>query len=187
MLAVDQRLLAGRARRFDGVAQALEVLLVGDAERHAHVIVPGLGDEAHRLAAGAQQVLQAGIVGGRAPRPLGHAEGGERGLERRRIGEELAVGRVGAGIAALDVVEPEFVEHPRDHPLVLDRKIHPRRLLPVPQRRVVEIEALARLHRPAPLPLGGEPAPDLRGRGWGSKFSRHDSIVLKSRRTAAAR
>ena len=50
VLAVDQHFLARRAappRRC--LADRLEVLLVAAAQRHAHVIVPGLGDEAGGL------------------------------------------------------------------------------------------------------------------------------------------
>ena len=55
--------------------------------------------------------------------------------------EEGVVGRVGAGIAALDVIEPEPVEHRRDRDLVVERKIDARGLRPVAQRGVEEIEA----------------------------------------------
>ena len=59
-----------------------------------------------------KQRLEAGIVGDRAAGALGHAERGElRRLERGIAREELGVGLVGAGIAALDVVDAEIVEH----------------------------------------------------------------------------
>ena len=62
-------------------------------------------------------------------------------LELRGVGEELGVGRVGAGIAALDVVDAEIVEHGGDAPLVLDREVDARRLRAVAQRRVEQIES----------------------------------------------
>ena len=45
------------------LSDALEVLLVGDAERHAHVIVPRLGDQADGVGLGLQRGLEARIVG----------------------------------------------------------------------------------------------------------------------------
>ena len=46
MLAVDQRLLAGGAGRLNASLDCLEILLIADAERHPHMEVRGLGDEA---------------------------------------------------------------------------------------------------------------------------------------------
>ena len=60
-----------------------------------------------------EQGGDAGIVGGRAAGPLGHAEGGEFRLRRRLFREEGGVERVRAGIAALDIVDAEPVEHAR--------------------------------------------------------------------------
>ena len=57
-------------------------------------------------------------------------------LERRRLAEELGVGDVGAGIAALDVVDAELVQHGGDAPLVLEREVDARRLRAVAQGRV---------------------------------------------------
>ncbi len=57
-------------------------------------------------------------------------------------GEQLGVGDIGAGIAALDVIKAQLVQHPDDQPLVLERKVDPRRLRPVAQRRVEQIEPL---------------------------------------------
>ena len=88
--------------------------------------------------------LEAGIVGDRAAGPLGHAEGGELGeAERLRLGEELRVGRIGAGIARLDIVDAEHVELLGDQPLVLEREIDALGLRAVAERGVVEIEPFA--------------------------------------------
>ena len=78
MFAVDHRLAAGcLTTASTDCAHAVEVLLVGDAERDAHVIVPGLGDEADGVGVGLAGRLEPRIVGDRAAGPLGHAEGGE--------------------------------------------------------------------------------------------------------------
>ena len=56
VLAVEHGFAPARDHGPDALADALEVFLVGDAERDAHVIVPRLGDEADavrgRVAAG---------------------------------------------------------------------------------------------------------------------------------------
>ena len=67
----------------------------------------------------------------------------KRGRARALFGEELGVERVGAGIAALDVVDAELVEQTRDEALVLEREIDAGRLRAVAQGRVEEIEPLA--------------------------------------------
>jgi hypothetical protein len=47
--------------------------------------------------------------------------------------KKRGVGRIGAGIAALDIIDAELVEHPGNGDLVLDRKIDAGRLLAVTQ------------------------------------------------------
>ena len=144
MLAVDHRLAVGLHDRLDRLRDAFEVLLVADAERHAHVIVPRLGDQADGPRMRLQRRLEARIVGDRAPRALGHAEGGEGGVDEARIGlEELRIGDVGAGIAALDVVDADVVERAGDQPLVLEREVHARRLRAVAQGCIEQVEAFA--------------------------------------------
>ena len=114
-------------------------------ERDIDVEIPGLADETGGIGLRIQHGGQARIVGGAAPGALGHAEGDEhRVFERRRRGEELRVGRVGARPAAFDVIDAQRVERERDLALVLDGEIHALRLRAVAQRGVEEIEALAR-------------------------------------------
>ncbi len=65
-------------------------------------------------------------------------------LTQARVGaEELGVGDVGAGIAALDVVDADVVEGAGDQPLVLEREIHARRLRAVAQGCIEQVEAFA--------------------------------------------
>ena len=57
-------------------------------------------------------------------------------IEIRLRREELGVGRIGAGIAALDIVDAEFVEHAGDELLVVQREIDAVGLRAVAQRGV---------------------------------------------------
>ena len=142
MLAVEQHLPARLASPPRPTGGCLEVLLLGGAERDADVVVPGLGDEADGVGLGVEQAAQAGIVGEADARPLGHAEGGEgRARSVRFFSKKARVGRVGAGIAALDIVDAELVEHAGDQHLVLQREVDAVGLRAVAQSRVEEIEA----------------------------------------------
>src|SRR5206468_8322225 len=92
------------------------------------------------------------IRGGTARTPR-HAERGKPGLtELRFLGEEFGVGGVGAGIAALDIIDAEFVEHSGYKLFVAQREIDPVGLGTVPQRRVKEIKAFT-AHAGVPLAL----------------------------------
>ncbi len=129
--------------RRHAVADRGEVLLLGGLERDPHVIVPGLGDEADGVGLGVEQRRQPRIVRGRAAGPPRHAEGREGRVELALLGEQLGVGRIGARIAALDVVDAEIVEHLGDRELVAEREIDAVGLRAVAQRGVEEIEPFA--------------------------------------------
>ena len=141
VLAVDHRLAAGVARGRDRGRDGFEVLLVGAAERDAHLVLRALGDVADRVGLRLQQRGDARIVGGRHAGALGHAEGDEGRAACALLLEEGAVGWVGARIAALDIVDAELVQHGRDRRLVLDGEVDARRLLAVAQRGVEEVDA----------------------------------------------
>ena len=64
-------------------------------------------------------------------------------MQHARLGEQLRVGRIGAGIAALDIVDAELVEHADDGELVGQREIDAVGLRAVAQRGVEQIEPLA--------------------------------------------
>src|SRR5690349_15493892 len=64
-------------------------------------------------------------------------------LQLRLRGEELGVGRIGAGIAALDIVDAEIIQHARDDLLVGEREVDAIGLRAVAQRCVKEIETFA--------------------------------------------
>ena len=107
------------------------------------MIVPALGDIADGIRLRAVERGDAGIIGRRHAGPLGHAEGDEAGAFGAFALEKCGVGRIGAGIAALHVVDAEIVQHAGNGDLVLDREVDAGRLLPVAQCRVEEIDAFA--------------------------------------------
>jgi hypothetical protein len=124
MLAIEHHLAARGFRHADAVADRGEIFLVGGLQRHAHLIGRGLGDETDRVGLGFQEPREPGIVRGRTARPPRHAERRELRMVQLRLGgEKFGVGRIGAGIAALDVIDAEFVEHPCNDPLVMQREI----------------------------------------------------------------
>ena len=121
------------------------------------VIVPRLGDIDDRVGVGGQKPGQTRIVGGRAARPLGHAEGAEAGAPGRLLLEEFGVERVCARIAALDIVDAQPVEHRGDVALVVEREVDAGGQRAVAHRRVEQIEAF----------FGHERACQVSGRGRG--------------------
>ena len=144
MLAVEQHFAALRLGGAHAVADRGEVFLVRRLQRDLDVIVPGLGDKTDGVGLGLEQRGEARIVGGRAAGPPRHAEGGEGGVELAVGGEQFGVGRIGAGIAALDIVDAELVEHAGDRQLVGEREIDAVGLRAVAQRGVEQIKAFAR-------------------------------------------
>ena len=69
------------------------------------------------------------------------------------LGEELGVGRIGAGIAALDIVDAELVEHAGDRQLVGEREVDAIGLRAVAQRGVEQIEAFLGHERSQVIPI----------------------------------
>ncbi len=67
----------------------------------------------------------------------------KRGLRRALLAEEGRIGRIGAGIAAFDIVKAELVQHAGNRNLVLDGEVDAGRLLPVAERRVEEVDLFA--------------------------------------------
>src|ERR1700733_12281686 len=63
--------------------------------------------------------------------------------EFRLIGKKRSIGGIGAGVAALDIVEAEFIEHLRDQLLVMQREVDAVGLRAVTQRGVKQIKPLA--------------------------------------------
>ena len=141
MLAIDHRLAARGDRRLDAVGDRLEVFLERAAERDMDVVVPRLRDIDDRVGVGGEKAREARIVGGRAAGPLGHAEGAEAGAGCGLALEEFGVERIGARIAALDIVDAEPVEHGGDVALVVEREVDAGGQRAVAHRGVEQIEA----------------------------------------------
>ncbi len=103
------------------VVDQLEVLLEADAQRLANMEVPGLAEDGDGVRLGLHQgadvaVLVRGDLG-----PPGRAEGRDLGMAELDFADILEEGDVlgiGAGPAALDVVDAEFVEFLGDADLV---------------------------------------------------------------------
>ena len=141
MLAVEQHFAALGLGGAHGVADRGEVLFLRGLERDAHVIVPGLGDEADGVGLARREARP----GPDRSTPSGP---GRRVMPKAvnfaRIGrfsaKEAGVGRIGAGIAAFDIVDAELVEHARDGELVGQREIDAIGLRAVAQRRVEQIK-----------------------------------------------
>ena len=168
MLAVDHGLTVCRNRRVHRACDGFEVFLIGAAQRHLDVIVPTLGNIADGIAIGGKQTGEAGIVGGRYAMALGHAEADKGCFCRTLSGEKFGVGRIGTGIAALNIVDAQFIEHPGNVDLVSNGKVDTGRLLAIAQRRVEKVDAFAGSHpsglRPAVLGLPVLAALPLRAR-----------------------
>ena len=89
MLAIEQHLAAFGLGGAHAVADRGEVLLLGGLQRHPHVIIPGLGDEADGVGLRRQQRGKAWIVGRRTAGPPGHAERGQAARSGRRSAKRL--------------------------------------------------------------------------------------------------
>ncbi len=144
MLAIHQRFAAALPCGADALGDARDVVVERTAERHMHVVVPGLGHEHDRIGRSLQGRREARIVARRASGALRHAEGGQLRAKLRRIGEEGRIERIGARIATLDVIEAEVVEQGRDRPLVGEREIDPGGLGAVAERGVEQRQVIAR-------------------------------------------
>ena len=143
MLAVQHHLAAPRPRRLDAVGDAVKIFVQRNAQRRPDLIVRGLGHKHNRVGVSVEQLRHARIIGGGAPGPLGHAEGGEAGLHFWFLREEKRVDGVGARIAALNIIYAQRVQHRRDGALVVEREIHAGGLRAVAQRGVEQGQALA--------------------------------------------
>ncbi len=107
------------------------------------MVIPALRHKTHGIGGGLQQAGQAGIVRSRNARALCHAESGKFGPRSLAALEEGRIGRIGARIAALDIINTKLFEQHDDRFLVFYRKVNAGRLLSIPEGRVVDIDALA--------------------------------------------
>ena len=140
MLGIEHHFHAAPPGLGHAVLDHAQVLVERGAEQQ-DLTGRALADQGDDLGLGLEQGGQPRIVGGAAARPPGHPERRELGvLELRGLLEKTVVGRIGARPAALDVVDPELVEHEGDRDLVGDREVDALGLAAVAQGRVVEID-----------------------------------------------
>src|SRR5208283_5748794 len=156
MLAIEDRLAARRPSRLDRLGYIFEIFLERAAERDMDMIIPGLAHEGDDIGLRREKAGDARIIGGGAARSFGHAEGREASaLQLGLLREKFRVQRIGTGVTALDVIDPETVEQRRDMALVGERKIDVSHLRAIAQGRVQKAEFFARHGEPSSLGLGG--------------------------------
>ena len=142
MFGVEDDLVDVALQVRDRVVQDLEVGLIGNPQRLAHVHVPGLADHGRDRSLGAQQQRQVAIGRGARVGAPGRAEGRDLRVAQAELfdlAEERGVALVGARPSALDIVDPEIVEALGNLELVLDGERDVLRLAPVAQRGVVDL------------------------------------------------
>ena len=150
MLGIEHGFVGPLGRQRDAVVDHIDILVEANAQREFHMEIPGLADQTDHAGAAAENCCQPGIVLSAAAGAPRHAKRGQAGaFQGGLVGEECVIGRVGAGPAAFHIVDTDTVELKRDRRLVGGGEIHPLRLRPVAQGRIVNIDALFR-HRPMP-------------------------------------
>ncbi len=132
MLGIEYDLGLARLQMRHAVADHGQIFLARDAQCHVHMKIPSLAHHAHRIDLGPRQDGQTGIVAGAAPRPPGHAEGNETGVAQgRRVGKERVIRRIGAGPAALHIIDTQTIEGGGNRHLIGRAEIDPLSLRPI--------------------------------------------------------
>jgi hypothetical protein len=108
------------------------------------MIVPAFRDKTDCIRLRVQQRHQPRVVGRRPARATRHAERGDARTQRPPLREKAGIGRIGAGITGLDVIDTEFVEQAGNGKLIGKRKVDAVRLRAVAQGRVEQIKPFAR-------------------------------------------
>ena len=143
VLGVVHGFFAGVDGGLDGIADHGEVFVVGNLERDIDLVGPGLADEAGALGWRIQDRRDNRIVRSRAARASGHAEGDEaRALKTRIGGKKLGIGGVGAGPAALDIIDAQLIQRGGNPALIGNGKVHALCLRTIPQGGVEQEDAL---------------------------------------------
>ena len=143
MLGIQHRLAALGDDMGDAGADVFKVLLKADAKGGRHMKIMRLAHQADRRGAGVEDGGQHIVILRAATGAFGHAKGGHRGAGLRGGGEELAVGRVGARPAALDIINAQRIQRQRDLPLVTGRELDALGLLTIAQGGVEKVKSLA--------------------------------------------
>ena len=142
MLGIEQRLAPQFAQMGKRLGDVVAVLVQRDPERGGDMEIMGLADEADRFGARVQHARQDIVVIRRPSRPFGHAKGGKGGTGLGRGGEEIGIGRICPGPAALDIVYTERVERRGDLVFFGAGELDPLGLLAIPQGGIEKVEAL---------------------------------------------
>jgi len=98
-----------------------EVFLGRGADDFGDMEQPRLADDGHDGSPGVEQHLELGVVGGGDAGAAGRPEGGDLGMTKfqpAHLGEERDIAGVGAGEAALDIVDAEMIQSFSDEELV---------------------------------------------------------------------
>ena len=149
VLGVENHFVDLLAGHRDAVGDDVDVLLRLDTEGDPDVEIPGLADDGRDPGLGGEQGDEAGIVLRAPARPSRHAEDGKLGMDKiGHRGVESVVRRVGAGPAALDVIDAEPVEFLGDGDLVVDVEVNPLGLGAIAQCTVVKIDPSIVAHPP---------------------------------------
>ena len=143
VFAVDEHFTTFCPRGAHAVTNRGKVLVLGGLERDPHVVIPGLRHEADGLGLGLEQRRQSRIVRGRTAGPPRHPECRQAGAQGSVFGEKLRIDRVGARIAALDIVDADIIEHGENGELVIEREVDAVCLRAVAQGGVEQVEAFS--------------------------------------------
>ena len=134
MLAIDHGLAPVLGDRRHAVADAGKIFFIADAQRHIDMIVPAFTNKAHRACLGVEHFHKSGVIIGATASALCHAKGRHHGAFQLAVfGKKLAVGRVGTGIAALDIIKPQIIQGIGNANFIGQREVNAGGLLPVAQ------------------------------------------------------
>ena len=125
MLGVENHFIDALLHERDRIGDDFQVGLLADAQIVAHVQVPGLADQGHHRRIRAEQNFEIDILRRLGAEFSRRAEGCDLGvleLELFHLLEKIGVARIGARIAAFDVVDAHVVELFRDAQLVFERQ-----------------------------------------------------------------
>ena len=134
-----------------GIVDQLQVLFQTDAQRLVDMEVPGLAEDGDDIGLGLDQGADIVVLVRRGFGPAGRTESSDLCLLQGHLADVLEksdVLGIGARPAALDVVDPQFVELLGDADLVLDQKGDILGLGSVPQGGIVELDQTHRSFLP---------------------------------------
>ena len=143
MLAVEQDLTALGARGAHAVPDGGDVFFGRGLERNADMIIRRFGNKTNRRPCASSSASRPGSFEAERPGRRVMPKAVNVAPERALLTEQLGIDRVGAGIAAFDIIDAELVEHAGDRELVGEREIDAVGLRAIAQGGVKQIQALA--------------------------------------------